>query len=56
MFIDYSQFGSLPQMPDALPTIPTVPIRHEFKDPVDRVTLLGRPLLDCGNQQLIDGR
>jgi hypothetical protein len=33
-------------MPDALPAIPTVPIRHEFKDSIDRFTLLGGPVLD----------
>ena len=48
------KFRGLPQMSDTLPTILTGPARDKLKDSVDRVTLLGRPLLDCGNQQLID--
>ena len=42
-------------MSDTLPTILTSPSRDKLKDSVDRVTLLGRPLLDPGNQQSIDG-
>ena len=46
--------GVLPQMSDTLPTILTGPSRDKLKDSVDRVALLGRPLLDPSNQQLID--
>jgi hypothetical protein len=42
-------------MSDTLPTILTSPSRDKFKDFIDRGTLFGRPLLDPGNQQLIDG-
>ena len=49
------KFGGLPQMSDPLPAVPTRPFRDKLKDSVDRVTLFGRPLLDPGNQQLIDG-
>src|SRR5271157_4279264 len=48
------KFSSFPQMSDTLPTILTSPFRNKLKDAVDRITLLGRPLLDPGNQQSID--
>ena len=48
-------FISFPQMSDPLPTIFTGPTRNKLEDSVDRVMLLGRPLLDPGNQQSIDG-
>ena len=48
------KFNSFPQMSDPLPTIFTGPSRNKLKDSVDRVTLLGRSLLDPGNQQSID--
>jgi hypothetical protein len=40
---------------DALPAVPTRPFRNKLEDSVDRLTFLGRPLLDPGNQQPIDG-
>src|SRR5271166_2295033 len=49
------KFRGLPQMSDTLPTILTSPSRNKLEDSVDRVTLLGRSLLDPGNQQSIDG-
>ena len=50
------KFSSFPQMSDPLPTIFTGPSRNKLKDAVDRITLLGRPLLDCSEQHLIDCR
>jgi hypothetical protein len=41
-------------MPDALPAVPPSPFRHELKDSVNRLTLLGGPVLNPRNQQLID--
>jgi hypothetical protein len=49
-------FGGPPQLLDALPAVSTRPFRDKLEDSVDRVTLLGRPLLDPGNQHLIDCR
>src|SRR5271166_6171218 len=49
------KFRGLPQMSDTLPTILTNPSRDQLEDSVDRVTLLGRSLLDPSNQQSIDG-
>src|SRR5271165_2597902 len=46
--------SSSPQISDPLPAIFTCPSRNKLKDAVDRITLLGRSLLDPGNQQLID--
>src|SRR5271157_1414937 len=48
------KFRGLPQMSDTLPTILTSPSRDQLEDAVDRITLLGRSLLDPGNQQSID--
>src|SRR5271157_5791085 len=49
-----SKFRGLPQTADTLPTVLTCPSRDKLKDSVDRVTLLGRSLLDPGNQQSIN--
>src|SRR5271157_1599579 len=49
------KFRALPQKSDPLPTILAGPTGDKLKDSVDRLALFGRPLLDPGDQQSIDG-
>ncbi len=51
-----SEFGFVPQLLDASPTVLARPMWDKLKDSVDCFALLDRPLLNRSDQQMVDCR